>query len=112
MTLLAMLEALDLEELHSGQPNTPSRALADESAERQQINQGPCHQRHPSDWPKVGKSTTYRLSPEFGWKGGAKQHHAALLAKRMEAANIRGIVTRDPNTVDFINEATDTERER
>ena len=55
MTLLAMLEALDLENFIQVS-QTPSRALADESAERQQINQGPCHQQHPSDWPERWES--------------------------------------------------------
>ena len=112
MTLLAMLEALDLENF--------IRVSQTHLAERLQMKAPNVSRSIKAlvtngillTGPKVGKSTTYRLSPEFGWKGGAKQHHAALLAKRMEAANIRGIVTRDPNTVDFINEATDTERER
>ena len=29
--------------------------------------------------PKVGKSTTYRLNPEFGWKGSANNHKEALM---------------------------------
>jgi len=58
--------------------------------------------------PKVGNSSTFRLNPHFGWKGGALQHHKAL-RERMDAANISGVVTRDPNTVDFIAGSTDQE---
>ena len=58
--------------------------------------------------PKVGQSTTYRLNPKFGWKGGARQHHDAL-RERMSAANITGVVTRDPKTVDMFNGKADTE---
>ena len=29
--------------------------------------------------PKVGRSTTYRLNPEFGWKGSASNHKEALM---------------------------------
>lgn len=29
--------------------------------------------------PKVGRSATYRLNPEFGWKGSASNHKEALM---------------------------------
>lgn len=31
--------------------------------------------------PKVGRSSTYRLNPEFGWKGSAKNHKEALMER-------------------------------
>lgn len=34
--------------------------------------------------PKAGRVNTYRLNPDFGWKGSAKNHHAAL-TERMKA---------------------------
>jgi len=46
--------------------------------------------------PKVGRFNTYRLNPEFGWKGSAKGHVVALdqvRKQRMEAARIEGVVT-------------------
>jgi len=33
--------------------------------------------------PKIGRSNTYRLNPQYGWKGSAKSHQRAL----QEAAN-------------------------
>lgn len=45
--------------------------------------------------PRIGRSNTYRLNPEFGWKGSAKNHVVALdqLRKdRMKAAKISGVV--------------------
>ena len=40
--------------------------------------------------PKVGRSNTYRLNPEFGWKGSAKGHKQAL-KQRMEERGLRVI---------------------
>jgi hypothetical protein len=34
--------------------------------------------------PKVGRNATFRLNPQFGWKGSAKGHNEAL-AERMKA---------------------------
>lgn len=31
--------------------------------------------------PKIGRAKTYRLDPEFGWKGSAKSHRKALEEK-------------------------------
>lgn len=31
--------------------------------------------------PRVGRSTTFRLNPNYGWKGSAKKHNEALQAK-------------------------------
>lgn len=28
--------------------------------------------------PKIGRSRTYRLNPNYGWKGSGKEHHKAL----------------------------------
>jgi hypothetical protein len=45
--------------------------------------------------PKISRSRTYRLNPQFGWKGSAKSHHAALeeqrvsLSKKMQERNMR-----------------------
>jgi hypothetical protein len=41
--------------------------------------------------PKVGRSVTYRLNPNFGWKGSAKNHLKAIdggLKERMKASNM------------------------
>ena len=38
--------------------------------------------------PKIGKSCSYRLNPNFGWKGKAKNHRRAL-EERMQKAQMR-----------------------
>jgi predicted transcriptional regulator len=38
--------------------------------------------------PKIGKSCSYRLNPNFGWKGTAKNHQKAL-KERMQKAQMR-----------------------
>jgi predicted transcriptional regulator len=51
--------------------------------------------------PKHGTSCSYKLNPEFGWKGSAKNHVKALdeqRNKRMKAAKITGVVANtEPN---------------
>lgn len=41
--------------------------------------------------PKAGRSLTFRLNPEYGWKGSAKSHQEAL-AERRRAAGITGVI--------------------
>ncbi len=46
--------------------------------------------------PKVGRSMTYRLNPNFGWKGSAKNHRKAIdhsLKERMKASNMSVVDT-------------------
>lgn len=46
--------------------------------------------------PKAGRSITYRLNPNFGWKGKADNHRRAIedtMKERMKAARIQGVVT-------------------
>lgn len=38
--------------------------------------------------PRIGKSCSYRLNPNFGWKGTAKNHRIAL-KERMQKAQMR-----------------------
>jgi DNA-binding transcriptional ArsR family regulator len=48
--------------------------------------------------PKVGRNNTYRLNPQYGWKGSAKGHQEALL-DRMKARGlsvIEGSSTPEP----------------
>ncbi len=68
--------------------------------------------------PKIGVSRSYRLNPEFGWKGSARNHVIALdqeRKKRMANAGIKGVIEggqqgpqeapeRDPNTLDMFSE--------
>lgn len=55
--------------------------------------------------PKIGRSKTFKLDPNLGWKGTAKNHHKAL-RERMKTAGL-SVVTRDKDTVDFINGKAD-----
>lgn len=41
--------------------------------------------------PKVGRSVTYRLNPNFGWKGSAKNHKEAL-KERMKKSGITDVI--------------------
>lgn len=36
--------------------------------------------------PKIGRSRTYRLNPNYGWKGSGKEHHKALRAQEKAKA--------------------------
>jgi hypothetical protein len=39
--------------------------------------------------PKIGRSRTYKLNPNYGWKGSAKNHHKALrTADKAKAAGL------------------------
>lgn len=44
--------------------------------------------------PRIGNSATYRLNPNYGWRGSVLSHHAAL-KERMKEAKLR-VVSRDP----------------
>ncbi|MDO9215496.1 MAG: helix-turn-helix domain-containing protein [Methylococcales bacterium] len=62
---------------------------------------------------KVGTSRSYRLNPNYGWKGSAKNHVVALDAERkerMKKANISGVVEqeRDEKTRDWVEEVEAT----
>lgn len=49
--------------------------------------------------PKVKHNRTYKLNPEFGWKGSGDNHRKALAdhrKARMKAAKISGIVKTPP----------------
>jgi len=39
--------------------------------------------------PRIGRSRTYRLNPNYGWKGSSKNHHKALrTAEKAKAAGL------------------------
>lgn len=44
--------------------------------------------------PKIGQNRSYKLNPEFGWKGTAQNHVKAVAdhRKRMKAAGITGVI--------------------
>lgn len=52
--------------------------------------------------PKIGRSSTYRLNPDMGWKGSAKTHNQAL-QDRMKQSNMRVVTSpedAEPVTLD------------
>lgn len=54
--------------------------------------------------PKVGRSLTYRLNPDYGWKGSAKEHHKEL-RKRMDDIGLSVVSnSRDPDTIDWVDQ--------
>jgi biotin operon repressor len=49
--------------------------------------------------PKIGQNRSYKLNPEFGWKGSATNHKKTLekqRKERMKAARITGVIENDP----------------
>lgn len=59
--------------------------------------------------PKVGRNSTYRLNPSFGWKGSAKGHNEAL-SDRMKARGLSlaasdGVATSDGSYRDALEAA-------
>ena len=89
-------------------------AAAERTAEHQAVDGA----RRASEGPKIGISRSYRLNPEFGWRGSGKNHIATLdleRKKRMAKAGIKGVIEggqqapqeapeRDPNTLDMFTE--------
>jgi hypothetical protein len=63
--------------------------------------------------PKIGRMVSFKLNPEYAWKGSARNHVVALDAERdrkrkerMKKANITGLVEqeRDEKTRDIFEE--------
>jgi len=50
--------------------------------------------------PKAGRSATFRLNPQFGWKGSASNHQKALRARMQEKGFSVVEPDRDPRTID------------
>lgn len=49
--------------------------------------------------PKVGRNATFRLNPDYGWKGSAKTHHEAL-KDRMKARGLTVVESSKAAVVD------------
>lgn len=93
--LVALLKELDYENLIVANQSDIARKLG-----MQRQNVGSAIKRLVEagailKGPKLGMNCSYRLNPNFGWKGSAKNHVKALdehRKKRMKAANITGVV--------------------
>lgn len=115
--LMALLERLDFENLITANQADIAREL---EMDRSQVNRAIKRLVEMGallEGPRVGISRSYRLSPNFGWKGSARNHVIALdqeRKRRMAAAGITGIVQgggdsessseRDPNTLDMFED--------
>ena len=93
--LMALLKRLDFENLITANQAEIARDLNLDPA---QVNRALKRLQEVGaifQGPKVGTSRTYRLNPQFGWKGSAKGHVKALedyRQERMKAAGISGVV--------------------
>ncbi|ENN89888.1 replication/maintenance protein RepL [Bartonella schoenbuchensis] len=58
--------------------------------------------------PRIGINRSYRLNPNFGWKGSAKNHQKALqedMKRRIKAAGIKGVYENgEPLELDIDNQ--------
>ncbi|HQT75165.1 MAG TPA: hypothetical protein PLX84_14645 [Acidiphilium sp.] len=104
--LVAMLERLDFNNLILVSQSEVARDLGIDKAQVNRAVKRLITIGALLEGPKVSGHRTYRLSPDFGWKGSAKTHHQALedeakkLKERMAKSNIRGIVNADTSLFD------------
>ena len=86
--LMALLERLDFENLIQVSQADVARDL---KMDRAQVNRA-IKRLIAADaiieGPKIGISKSYRLNPNFGWKGSAKNHNKALDEERKRRNNI------------------------
>ena len=86
--LMALLERLDFENLIQVSQADIARDL---KMDRAQVNRA-IKRLIAADaiieGPKIGISKSYRLNPNFGWKGSAKNHNKALHEERKRRSNI------------------------
>jgi chromosome condensin MukBEF complex kleisin-like MukF subunit len=59
--------------------------------------------------PKVGRSSCYRLNPDYGWKG--KVHHLRRNHKTGGLEVVGGTNHRDPNTIDMFSGCAGTKKD-
>lgn len=92
--LFALLERLDYENLITANQAEIARDLGMKRSSVNQAIKRLVDAGAVIEGPKVGISRTYRLNPNFGWKGSARGHVVALdqMRQRMTNANISGVV--------------------
>ena len=116
--LMALLEQLDYENLITTNQAEIAREL---DMQRQNVQRSIKRLMALGvllEGPKIGISRSYRLNPEFGWRGSGKNHIATLdleRKKRMAKAGIKGVIEggqqapqqapeRDPDTLDMFED--------
>ena len=93
--LMALLEQLDYENLITTNQAEIAREL---DMQRQNVQRSIKRLMALGvllEGPKIGISRSYRLNPEFGWRGSGKNHIATLdleRKKRMAKAGIKGVI--------------------
>ncbi|MGR6106315.1 MAG: MarR family transcriptional regulator [Candidatus Nitrosoglobus sp.] len=88
--LMALLKRLDYENLITANQAEISRELEIDRGNVNKAIKRLIQAGAVLEGPKVGTSRTYRLNPNFGWKGSAKGHREAL-EKRMRDTGIKVI---------------------
>lgn len=98
--LFALLEVLDFENL----------IQVNQGAIAESLNMKPPHLSRSIkrlmeigaliEGPKIGRSKTYRLNPNLGWKGSAKNHQSAL-KERMRAAGLSVVRKEEQQEIDL-----------
>jgi len=93
--LFALLERLDVENfINASQADIAKELEMDRSSVNRAIKRLIVAEA-VIDGPKVGINRTYRLNPNFGWKGSVGNHKKAVndqMRRRMEKAGIGGVV--------------------
>jgi predicted transcriptional regulator len=93
--LFALLERLDFENfINASQADIANELEMHRSSVNQAIKRLIASEA-VIEGPKVGINRTYRLNPNFGWKGSVGNHKKAVsdqMRQRMEKAGIVGVV--------------------
>lgn len=106
--LMAMLERLDYENLITTNQAEISRDLGMDRGNVNKALKRLVEAGAILEGPKVGTSRTYRLNPNFGWKGSAKNHVVELdkqRKERMKNAGISEVIDggKDTQTIDMFD---------
>lgn len=93
--LMSLLEQLDFENLITTNQAEIARDLGMDRAQVNRAIKRLLDAEAILEGPKVGISRTYRLNPQFGWKGSARNHVVALdeqRKQRMKDSRISGVI--------------------
>ena len=88
--LMALLEQLDYENLITTNQAEIARDLEMDRAQVNRAIKRLIEAGAVFEGPKVGISKTYRLNPEFGWRGSGRNHIAALDVERRSGWRMLG----------------------
>lgn len=109
--LLALLGRLDFENLLVLNQAELARTLGLARQNVQRSIRALMRQGVLLEGPRIGISRSYRLNPNYGWKGGSAKHVSVLdeeRQKRRAASGISGVIEggagRDPNTGDLFDD--------